>query len=585
MNATLPAPAPTRAASSRNPLGAAVLDGLARRARALRRPERRDVEAFFAAVVRDEADRPLRLDPFSRLWLSTLARCRAERRHVNMKGPPGLGKSIIARGFVAHEIGRDPAIRTASIAADVAAAQDACSLVRSIVLTDAFQDVFPEAKPDYERSRIAGRGKARDERGWRMDGWFLRAAGQRKDPTMGAYACVPKREDLRLEIILADDLVTELTANSLAECEKIERAFFNTWLEGRLSNGGWMIHLQNNRKRGDLGDKLREDRRFCSVFVGVDPSLDRMFARLWHPPEGLPLLADPAAFECEPERPRDGADAEFSFPIPEQRGPEWSRAALQSRNPAALRKLYCLVGSAPEDCLFPSWGARRIARGADAPQSVGLRRGGEGIPIASEDDRMRLAFGAGLDLSGMGRAGNVFSLWSLDTRGVRRPLVLAAFKDVRDAIALADQCWRAGLYFRRLYVETNGVQEQVAALVRSDAERRGTGWHHRIAGFRTGSNKMSDAMGLPAVDSMLALGEIEWPETEARANARWGRLWSAREADYESVTRADAARAGGTPDAIMADWFALSALDGPRPGAPIYSARGVIPEPNGLERF
>lgn len=497
------------------------------------RAARDDFGLFVELVGCDNRGVRLQMDTFARVMVGLLDGARREGRWLNVKTPPGLGKSVFARLFFAWLVGRDPSMTVGLIAGDDKAAEDGCSLCREIVLSDAYRAVFPEVRPDVERSRV--KGKASDARGWRADGWFLEAAGQRKDPTMGAYASVPKREDLSLNGLFADDLITERTANSVAESARIERSWRNTWKEGRVRPGGIIVSLMNHRLEGDLGDQNRADRRFVSAYAGVTEG-GKMFLRVWNP------LKDFAVEGLEVVEPLDGADCEWEFALPEGRL-GWSATDLALRDRRAFDQLYRLRGALPEDLLFPSWEKRLVVRSR------------EGF-VAGRADAVRVI---GVDISGTGRAGNAVTM-CVRVGGDDAGILIedsVKFRRIEDAMKWIEGVWSGGKKFDAVVVESNGVQGQVIELLRTLGKGRDWEWTRKIEACWTGAEKMKSEEGLPIMETMLGRGEIC---TAAD--------WEMRglESDMANLRMETAMKRGKTPDSVMSLWFAVRKLDRMRLG-------------------
>lgn len=554
--------------------------------------DRSDFLAFRRSVGRDESGNPLIEDNYSRIYCTTIAYCHDNAVHLNHKAPPGLGKSMDARTFFAFKIGQDVRITTGTISGDTDAAKDGCSLVRQIILSPDVRERFPEIVPDYERSRVDRKAPGmnaddgadpKDSRGWRQEGWFLRdpKGGIRKDPTMGAYAAVPKREDLRIKMLLADDVITERIAHSAAERAPVERAFFNTWMEGRLSNGGWCCYLQNHRADDDLGDKLRNDGRFCSLFIGVNDDFESMFVRLWNPPDHLPLLLDPAAFGCAPvESPREGADVEFEMPLPAR--PGWDAQTLRSRNVDAVNQLYKLKGRKPDDLMFPSFPNRNrgdgvgIERHRTACELLGVEER-DFLPVFKPGDLgNRFNVALGLDISGSKRKGNVLTLAAKTWDHRIIPVMSYRCAMADDWINLVDRLWGAGIHFGKLVIEDNAAQSQIIGILGKMARENNSPWRHRIEAFTTtASNKPNPEIGLPAIEMQIKSGEIVWPDGElnrvdpVRSNghtvyAPWSEGMRALTDDMNNCARH--CKPGCTPDGAMSFWFALHGLGAFAPG-------------------
>lgn len=502
------------------------------------RESRRNFGAFVGHVGTDENGRPLPRGFATDAIGRTLAACHKAGRHVAIVAPPGLGKSVLGRLFLVWLIGRNPSRRVVAIQADEGAAIDTVSLCRSIVVSTAYRDVFPEVIPDSH-------GDRESLRGWAKSAWFLKrpTGAQAKDPTMVAVSATPRREDLRADVLLADDIITERIASSKAESDRVVSSFFNTWLEGRLSNGGWCLYLANLRRRGDLSHTLRDDPRFCSLWIGVVPELDGLFARLWNPPDGLgeDLARDDATLI---EAPGDGAEVEFTAPLPRRAG--WSANELASRNPAALRQLYRLIAVSPDDAVFPSFAGSR--RDATAAALLGLTTTPAGAPVP--DDQTLLA--AGLDWSSGKRHGKALTLVARKGNGPVVPVFHTRIGgSVSAVVERLDALWASGLRWSVLMAESNATQDELNEAVRLLAS--GSPWQHTVVDFLTVAGAKGDLTnGLPGLDVRMQTGGFLFPTAEG---------WRGLEDELTTFDRASLGRPGKTPDGIMSLWFAVRGLD------------------------
>jgi hypothetical protein len=476
-----------------------------------------------------------------------------------------LGKSSLARWLFLREIGRNPRLRTVVISADSTDASNSVSLCRQILLSPAYQQTFPEVKPDYERSM--------DARGWKMGEWFLRAAGQRKDPTMAAKACIPKGESMRVDLLLADDVMTRRTSEEPFRSQLTD-SFFKTWIDGRLSNGGWCIYLQNVWNDQDLGHRLREHPGFCSLWIGINDSLDGLFVKVWHPPEGLRIAEQPQDFGLAPDAPDDTPPAcqlRFTAKLPAHRvglTPE----ALHQREPSSLVQLYQLRATKPSDLMLPSWD-RRVSLPLTAPELLGVKEDRRGLPVMTYSDRMRFSLAAGLDLSSTKRKGSALWVLAKDAKGVIFPAeVHVGAWTVAEIVALFRDLEQRGIMPTIIYVENNGIQDLIVKALSSFADKgEGDEWAKRVEPFVTGRNKSDPQVGLPALEADISQGVIHWPSLEATRDTLHARDWSAF--DRVALTLPRHLLPQMTPDTIMGFWFARRALD--RLGAP---GRGIPPE-------
>lgn len=519
---------------------------------------RDDFDYYLGLAGRDDHGAPLVRDVFADVLTWSLVQLYPTKYHLNIKSPPQLGKTLSIAQWFAWIAGRDPATKVGIISGDKAAASDLCAMVRKLVLDESFKRVFPHVRPDIRRSkssRASDGDDARDEQGWRRDGFFLISpetmAAQSPTPTFGAYAVDMVAESRSFRWLIADDIITRAIAASPALMAKTESAFYKTFLEGRLSKGGGRcVHIQNHRADGDLGDKLRSDKRFVSIFFGVTDDLERMFVRVWNRPDGKRMLFEEklgpdvvgSTFELDAVPPKDGAEIEYEFQLPNRAG--WNPKDLAARNPDVFPSLYQLKGSKPEDLLFRAWESRHMVARPDV-RSLATMCGGRGLVLC-----------AGVDISGTGRAGNAFTVMAKTQGGTRYPVAHRAFSRFEDGIDWLDGLWREGLKFERVVVENNGVQTTIVEMMKTMAKERQWEWWRRVDGHVTGRNKMHPSEGLPALASKIATGELCWPEGMSGDPE-----WRALETAFATMRRQDALKSETTPDRIMATWKASVGLD------------------------
>lgn len=518
-------------------------------------PGRSDFAEYLRAVARDDVGNALPVDDFTRILASTLEHCGARGQYVACATPPGLGKSVIGRQFFAWEIGRNVKLRTVVIGGDETSAENNVKFCRDVILSKRYRRVFPEAIPDFERSKTAGGAQA--SRGWRADQFYLVAEGDRKDPTMAAVAKSPQREDMRVDMLLADDIVGGRISKSPAETKSVEDAFWGTWIEGRLSNGGWCLYLQNIRAKNDLAHKLRDDPRFCSLWIHVDVDCSAMRVRLWNAPDDLPILEDPASFGLTPvdSSAEFGSHHEFEMALPVRINHKNGRngyepETLRARNPAQLRTLWQGRAANPEDLMFPHFAQRRVVDSTPAA-IFGFGDSG-GIPTMNYLHMMRYAIAGGLDWSGGKRRGKALTFIARDRNTGRvAPIYHKRFAgDITVVAAEMEKLWAAGMRWTALYAESNAVQDELNAALR--AMGLGSAWAGTIIDFQTTSGKWDMEHGLPEIDVLFRSGTHVWP-----GDTGGDRDWKRMESDFAGMV-VDQAKM--TPDSVMSYWFAHRAL-------------------------
>lgn len=514
-----------------------------------------DALSFLQYVMTDDLGKPIVVDTFTRIFVQAWADCMKQNRHLSFTAPPGLGKSSLARLLMLHSIGKANHLRTVITSANKSDATNAVNLCRGIVMSQPFRDVFPGVEPDVEKST--------DAKGWKQNEWYLRTQGQRKDPTMRSWASMPTGESIRVDLLLADDIVGQKTFEG-ATHERIVKAFHSTWIEGRLSNGGWCCYLQNVRGSDDLLHRLRHSPKFCSVWVGVTTDLERMFVKVWNPPRRFALRDNAEKFgltvvDADIEQDAACFQAEFALP---KRDDNWTKERLQQIEPNARLSMYQLVGTRSDDLMFKHWHSRR-KENMTAAQLIGVKES-NGLCILNDLDRHRLIITAGLDISGENRRGTAFWILAQDRNGNKYPLEHWVIKgDIEQAVNLIDDAWQRGLHFALLQVETNGVQSAIKNVIKTLARYNSYQWVGRVVPFHTGSNKFDVHLGLPALDVEFSTQTIVWPEKMAQLGHRTGDTQAMKEIgnqwlDFEiqiaRLTR-DATK-HTTPDGVMSFWFA-----------------------------
>lgn len=517
----------------------------------------RSAEAFVRYVMQDETGHSVELDTFTRFYIRAFEVCRQLNWHVTFITPPGLGKSSLARVLLTRHIGMKPSLRTVITSADVGVATNSVTLCREIVMSQPFIDVFPNVKPDYERSK--------DARGWRMSQWFLRTSGQRNDPTMQAVAAVPKGEAIRVDMLLADDMITEATCEGEVH-NRIANSFFKTWVEGRLSNGGWCVYQQNVRRKGDLAHRLIVHPKFTSIWIGLNESCDALFVHVYNPPPGWDsFLRTQDLIEFEPS-PVDAIQSEnaperaYSMPLPVRKG--WTPERLRMIDTASRLQLYHLNASDPTGLMLPHFLNRRSESTTvrELMELEGQEIGG--LPSMTERDRLRYVTVMGIDLGPENREGSMaLSVGAKDINGIRYPVEIDSGKWTLTALAeRIDQTWRRGIRPSLILVENNSLQEVIIQALR-DMEHGGRRfeWRHLVVSFTTGRNKWNPQHGLTSLDVLFEQGVYRWPNGESsRQDFAHADKWMKLETRMSQITK-QAARAS-TPDDIMSFWFMDTAI-------------------------
>ncbi len=528
------------------------------------------VERLMEAAAVDERGVPLKHDAYSRVLCRVITRCWTAHQHVSHMAPPGFGKSTVARWFALWRLGKDPSTRVVVLSGEAGVAEDSVTLCREIVVSKGFRYVFPNIRPDYSRSSYR-EASGSTRRGWRQDKWFLETDGHAADPAMAAVATRGLAESKRVDILLADDIITQVIAESQKRREQQSRTLREKWLNGRLKLGGWMCAFQNCWHEMDLAHELLCDDRVCSVWVGVTEDLGALFLRLRHAPPELieELKRDAAELELEITDqpallPRESSlrwDFEARMPLPVGK-PGYSPeqiASLARNDPVTFAKSMRLIALSDKDRMFPSWNSRTPTPARTVAETLGLppsHPGGPGLILPPEIRRqMRVALG--IDLSASTRAGVAITAMAMVENRLLMPLAhVRGPWNVEQLINEIDTMTQVrGFKPDAIVVENNSTQEQIIGALRLLAKREGIWWGGLLVPFHTGRNKVDPSVGLPSINVLLSTGSLLWPPGESAGSDPTAAMWRLLEGEMANCPRFLDREA--TPDGVMSMWFAL----------------------------
>jgi hypothetical protein len=527
------------------------------------------VEALMEAAAVDERGVPLKHDTYSRVLCRTMEHCWAARQHASHMAPPGFGKSTVGRWFALSRLGKDPSTRVVVLSGEAGVAEDSVTLCREIVVSKQFRAVFPSLRPDYSRSSYR-EASGSTRRGWRQDKWFLETDGHAADPAMAAVATRGLAESKRVDFLLADDIITQVIAESPKRREQQSRTLREKWLNGRLKLGGWMCAFQNCWHEADLAHELLRDDRVCSIWVGVTEDLGGLFLRLRHAPAslieeltreadelGLEIIAQPALLPLESSL-RWDFEARMPLPVGKPGYSPEQIAGLARNDPATFAKSMRLLALSDKDRMFPSWSSRTPAPARTVSESLGLPAPLPGGPrlLLPPHVRSQMRISLGIDLSASTRAGVAITAMAMVNSRVLMPLahvrgpwnVQEIINEI-DALATA-----AGLRPDAIVIENNATQEQILGALRLISKRDGLWWTGLLVPFTTGRNKVDPAIGLPSINVLLSTGSLVWPMGESSGSDVAASHWRQLEGEMANCGRF--LDRGTTPDGVMSLWFA-----------------------------
>lgn len=526
---------------------------------------------FFYYVARDGRGRELVPSPVHDFLCDLFESCWRNFQNLSIVAMPGLGKTTIAAHMPVWVLGLDPAETVACVSADVSDSTDQVSYIRGLVLDERVVEVFPGMTPDLDRADA--------KRGWEKSRFFLRppaGGAQSQNPSVQAVSAIPTKERIRVSFGLFDDLNTRRVAYSVPIRKRLEEAFTNTWVAGRLQNSrgglgshGWALSLQNCWLQADLGHVLAVRPDFASVWVGVSEDRSRCLVMVRNlPPESNPLALDPGAYEALPagvaQRRNLPWDA-WTVPLP----PGMSKDGLDEMfeaDPETFRRSHRLIAPDASDLLFLDWRNCADPDERTAAEVLGAESDPAGLPLYSGDVLDRWTLAAGVDVSGGKRAGNAVSVWARDKTG--RKVRCEAWRFGGGYAAIIDkfdELERRGARFRLVNFESNAIQDELRKAILELVRSRGgqaPDWTRRMVGFMTGSNKHDPGKGLPALALEMQrapeTGAIVHPGGSAKLRFETGEGFRALETALDECPVMIAA--GKTPDILMADWFGWSGV-------------------------
>jgi hypothetical protein len=515
---------------------------------------RTNLNAFVRNVIRDRGGKKLPVSSYQKILLATVDECRKHGKHFGHLAPPGIGKSTLIRSYLMDAIGKDQSLAICVISAELKIARRSVTLCRRIVQTPSYRAIYPKVIPDTTKDH-----KMRDAKmGWTMGEWFLyRKHAQTADPTMSADSVTPKAEGRRPDILFADDIMSRRVAESSAERENIIAAFNETWLDGRLSEGGWAIVIHNSWSQRDLLHLLVNDERFCSLWVGVNDDCESLFCKLYNPPETLDVIRNPSEYNAIEVSSKGNAYYEYKIPLPQNRE-TWKSERLLKRKKAAPhihRKLFELTVQAPEDCLFPHFASRSIV-GRTPAEILGCESAADDIPIFSNILYGRYLIFGGFDWSGAKRRGKSLTFIAYDI--VRHTYLIVFHGRIKTGetgrmqtiVNTLDNIWNIGFHWQLINAEGNAIQDELNdAIIAMGSKSR---WVTTFLDFTTGANKMDPSIGLPYIDVLLEKGLLIIPSGMAKKYPDWALL----ERNLETMCIE-----GDSPDDVMSLWFAVRGLD------------------------
>jgi hypothetical protein len=236
----------------------------------------------------------------------------------------------------------------------------------------------------------------------------------------------------------------------------------------------------------------------------------------------------------------------------------YSQEALNIKSAASpnFDCIYKFRAASDKDRMFPSWGRRRRHEG-DVADAHGMKRTPEGLPDFRGQSRFQFAWG--IDFAHSSRKGNCMALFSLDRSGVYRPVEWHFFDRMTVGLIVdtIESARARGAYPATVRPEAVAIQGAMIEEIRIYARRVKVPWVERIEHHVTDAGKMNPEVGLPSIESMIALGNFEWPDGQRNCPVT-GDSWQRAESQFATCPRFP--QKGKTPDGPMAAWFATRGL-------------------------
>lgn len=233
---------------------------------------RRDPYFFSERILSRFEKHPARHDLHA-LIQDFIKHCLVDHRSCVIQAPPEHGKSCQIIPLLCWLIGHDETLKIGLVSADHDLCQEHLIKARKILTGIFYRNIFPEIKPDYQRSS--------DQRGeWSKAKLYL---VDRPDPCLEAYPLFGAAEGHRLDMIFADDCVTRSCLHSPTARRNVESALFDTF-QDRLTDNGIMVVSNNCWHKDDVVHKMRASVAYSTLWIGYRET-SKIYYQLSYPPK------------------------------------------------------------------------------------------------------------------------------------------------------------------------------------------------------------------------------------------------------------------------------------------------------------
>jgi hypothetical protein len=485
------------------------------------RPYRESRLEFIGKVLKSDTGTSFIVEPLNKSWIDHLEFCENNDLFPGFLAPFGHGKTVtVVIGYLLKKIGENPNLRAKIISsAENEAIKRTKAIKRYIEEDRDFQEVYPEITPSDT---------------WSESKFTVKRTSRAVDNTVEAKGVLAAGIGGRMDLAVFDDAVSY--GNVIKEPglrEKVRETIENVWLS-RLDPGGVAMVIATAWHESDANHHFMKNPKFCFLIQRVSEDFERI--------------------ECEVTNSPDPVYQEFVLPL----STRWPKKALIDKcnilGQRAFDRGFRQRAYSDEERIFKTFSSC-----FDYALSINK------IRDVFLTNRAKNFISMGVDLSNKKRPGNVIFVLGIDDLNYKYYLECVTGKwtspEMADQIAYLHNKYRPDV----IVVENNAYQTALIEWIQ-DSKKEYNFWH-KIVPFTTGSQKLDEQLGLPALE--IEFGNRSWKipcreqqDHKPTCNCSFCR-WIREVHDYPMYD---------TTDCLMASWFAWHGID------KVFGGRHLVPE-------